>query len=58
MFIFYGKEWFIDIETNNKERPIYIYQDDDGEDVNGQYVNPMNPLNAVQRKAVKIYNQQ
>ena len=58
MFTFYGKTWFIDIDTSNKEHPIYIYQDDHGEDLNGQYVDPMNPLTAVQRKAVKIYNQQ
>lgn len=58
MFTFYGKTWFIDIDTSNKEHPIYIYQDDNGEDLNGQYVDPMNPLTAVQRKAVKIYNQQ
>ena len=57
MFTFYGKEWFIDIDTSNIEDPIYIYQDDNGYDLNGQYVDPKNPINAVQRKAVKIYNQ-
>lgn len=58
MFTFYGKEWFIDIDSSNADAPIYIYQDDNGEDVNGQYVDPLNPVNAVQRKAVKIFNQQ
>lgn len=54
-FKFYGKVWFIDIDDS--ENPIYIYQIEDGEDINGQYVDPQNPTNAVQRKAVNIYHE-
>lgn len=50
LFEYYGRTWFADVNEQN----VYVYRDEDGEDLDGQYFTIDAPKNGVQRKAISV----